>query len=360
MDLLGGAGNIPLIMTVFDSELPIGALLSMMFSPVVVDTSWCIFPVPYNFNFNVAKNATLSIANNTQFALMPGARVTVEQGGNLIVKAGSELYVLDNMEDSEFFRNEAGLMPLFNKIWNTQALGEISYDSDSGVYQLGSLGMLGTLFGVESPILASVKLSLARKFYPSKKLLRDNSFDTCAMLTVAGSLTVERRASLGGAVHAMDSATINLNSGAGTGALINYGGPYDTSGMFYKLAYQGNEVPFDLLTTVYIPCYLSIVNSEGKEVDLSSSMESTVGVSKKATFTGTEFENKTQLNATFKDGTVTIAFSGGRVTENLTISGNELKGATKEYVADDTVAYFVYDIETNALTLTDNKSTVEE
>ena len=360
MDLLGGVGNIPLMLEFSGSQLPLSALLELVFSPVMVDTSWCTFPVPYNFNFTVAADSELNIDNRTNYALMPGSKLTVLQGGSLNVNRRSELYVLDNYDNSEFFRNADGLEGLFNQIWNKEALGDISVDEQTGIYELGSLAMLGTTFGVDSPILASIKLSLARKYYPSAKLLSSNGFDTSAILTVNGNLTVA--GNLGGTVQINDTAIVKLNQRSGRGATLNFGGPYDTTGMFYTLAANSaGNVPFNLLTTVYIPCYLSIVNSENKEVDLTELYENSVNANSAfdIEYSGTTFKNNVTWLPSKQDTPTKFDVKVYTAKQDITITSSTFTGAEKDHTANTSVAYFSYDLDSDTLTLKDNTQPAE-
>lgn len=229
-------------------------LISAMFPGIaeVVDTSKCTLPISYNYNISVASGAHLTLGKGNKYALMPGAEFTVEQGGILIIEDGAALYAMDAMDNSEFFQSIAAV------------LGDGSVPDD-GLLHGGAF----TFSGISLPI------DLARKYYPSAKLLKANGFEASAKLTVNGTLKVLNGATVGGIVNATEKeAEIQIKEGAILGEFVTLGGPIDTVMLSFVLGNDISQLVMTFLTMTIHPCFLRIVGPDGELFDYSDCYQS--------------------------------------------------------------------------------------
>lgn len=175
-----------------------------------VDTSVCILPISYLFDFTVKSGGSLIIDNKTKVAIMPGSTLTVESEATLTVQNGSELYVLDAM----YATNDI--------LANVEGMG----------------------------------LPLVIKYYPSATLLQNNGLSGSGTFIVNGTLNVNRGSYIGGIVQSTStSAIIKVASGANTEGKFSLGGEIDTN-MNYALGRMlalqlGQPVDCNIFTTTY-------------------------------------------------------------------------------------------------------------
>lgn len=265
-----------------------------------VDTSNCILPIGYYYNFVVAKDAHLTMNHGNRYALMPGATLTVKEGGNLTITDGAALYVMDSYEASEYFRNLDKYITPMGAVVNEEngMLSLIPAEAtEEELIEAGAL--IGDLVaGVTGSKLAPKALSfdIAQKYYPSAKLLKANGFEASAIFTVNGTLIVEgpwqdeneywhNGGTIGGTVNATsDKTVINLEEEAGLGGFVYLGGPvtplmfamfgqqvlagfdkYDSYD-FYALAEIVPSMAF--FATTYHNCVFRLIGADGEEIYL--------------------------------------------------------------------------------------------
>ena len=324
LDLLGGAINM--------GSSKVQDVMKDL-KPLVINTAWCVLPVPYFYNFTIATDSTFTIDNGNRYALMPGSALTVE--GKLEVKNG-DLYALDVMDNSPFYRG-----------WNTfyNMLFEKAPPADeNGIFKI-----------LEMPML---NLSLTRKYYPSTKLLNQNGFSTYAELRVNGSATVEQGGDFGGTVVAADDATINIKEGAGMGRVISLGGPYESDTTYFRdVIGQQYKETFCPLTTVYAPCYLHVVNSQGKEVGLTKMLDEKSVQQQMAVILSLQ-DNSSLITAQSEGSEgnyqITINLPYWTAKQDINISNEAITGATSQYSRGTKVAYYELDMEGKRLMLKDS------
>lgn len=247
-----------------------------------VNTSKCILPIPYFFNFVVENGAHLTIDNNNRYALMPGAELTVKENGKLTIKEGSALYALDAYDNSEFFRLIGDIMESF------EDLDVPGYNEETGLFEIMDDEMAMLIKGIFLDIMSSVfnpedgyenypfSVTIARKYYPTATLLKANGFEASAKLTINGKLYVESGAGIGGIVNATKTtAEIELEEGAILGELWNglvyLGGPYDTASIFYQIVASGlgdAAAALSVMTFTTQQCFFRLIGPDG-EMDLS-------------------------------------------------------------------------------------------
>lgn len=367
MDLLGGVVSIA------------GVELDFRNAAIPVDTSWCDLPVPYNFNFTV--NGHLTVAENNNFVFMPGAVFTVAERGIVTIKQGAGLYALENYEDSEYLKNWGAYL----------TSGRISsmkkHDTDGYYYNslLDTIKPSGEyeLVDILQLILGSMT-TFAPKYYPSDTLLTANGFNTSAQFVVKGTVTVENGGDLGGVITAEDTATITLQSGAGMGKVLNLGGPYDGEGGFFTMV-VGRELkdasggmsmtiegikglPLEFLSTVYAPCYLSIVDSDNNELTFTENNDYEVSEDQKSVlfndisgYTNTLENNSTLITTEidYRNKTLSIKSKYRTAKKEIVVDSAALQAAATAHVKNTTVAYFAFDYASNVLTLKDNTQPAE-
>ena len=341
---------------------------------IPVDTGWCDLPVPYNFHFTVNGDLTIDEGNN--FVFMPGSALTVSNSATITIKKTAGLYALGTYDDSEFLKSFGSMIVEISQANGAdyqfkQGVDGNYYSAMMDSFDIGSGGD-GTML-LLACVLGSMG-SFAPKYYPSAELLTKNQFSSSAQFIVEGKITVEEGGDLGGTITAKDSSTITLNSGAVMGKVLNLGGLYDSkndflnilkgtsqnqliSGLTGSLKLPMTNLPLDCLGTVYIPCFLEIVNSEGKAVDLTANRQEGTETSTFALTEGTFTSNLSEgvVSAASADGNVTITTTCYTATSEITIGSSELAGASATPAAPK-VAYFTYDHASKALTLKDNSS----
>ncbi len=332
MDLLGGAKNI---------EKNTLQQIMQALNPIPVDTSWCVFPVPYFFNFTVAKDSDLTITKGNRYALLPGSALTVD--GTLTIEDNAALYALDTMDNSAFFRS-------LDQIFDMMSDLNIQHTED-GIFVLMNQSL--------GPI--NMMLSVARKYYPSALLLENNKFKPYAEMMVNGTVAVMEGGNIGGTVIAGNDAKIDIKANAGIGGVISLGGPYEITAQFYDIIFSdfGDSVPFQLLTTVYVPCDLHVINSQGKEVALT--IENYTTTQEQMTFTlEIPFTSSTDIvEATSEDKKVTVKLPYRTATKDIVITKEMITEASEKYSRGTKVAYYALDLVSQSFALKDNSTQVE-